>query len=292
MKLLCRLLLLCAAATPVWPQAPVQVRTFVRFEDAKTSIPVATAIAPDMLLVTDNGKPVRSVDALVPASGLPVHYALLFDESGSGRNSPNVHAIRAAVPEFLKSILRPGKDKVSLINFNDEYYLDVDMSDDLAQFAKKLASTEDYRGGTALLDSIDAVSNYMARRGGHEERRVMLLFSDGEDNASRHNLRQVITAVTFNRVEIYALSVAGSPGASRGTPILRQLADVTGGRVFEKVQPRQAADFFDVLRRVLGSEYVLTYTPAETPMPRMARKLEVQATSPNTMAVAARAIAP
>lgn len=292
MNLTLRLLLIGAIAAPVWAQAPVQVRTFVRFEDAKTTIPVATVVTPEMLRVTDDGKPARSIDSLTPAANVPVHYAILFDGSGSGRTSPNAHAIRMAVPDFVRTVFRPEKDKLSLVNFNDEYYLDVDMSADLDQFAKKLASTEEYRGGTALIDSIEAVSNYLARRGGRDERRIILLFSDGEDNASRRNVRQAINAAAFNRVEIYALSVAGSPGASRGTPILRQLADATGGRVFEKVQPRQAADFFGVLKRVLESEYVLTYTPAEAPMPRMARKLEIRTTSPDVAAVAARTIAP
>lgn len=287
-----RLLLICALAAPSWSQAPSHVRTFVRFEDAKTTVPVATAITPDMLRVTDDGKPARSIDSLTPASELPVHYAVLFDGSGSGRTSPNVHAIRMAVPNFLKSIFRADKDKVSLVNFNDEYYLDVDMSNNLDEFTTKLAKTEDYRGGTALLDSIEAVSNYLARRSGSEERRVLLLFSDGEDNASRHNLRQAIDGAVFNHVEIYSLSVAGSPGASRGTPILRQLADATGGRVFEKVQPRQAADFFDVLKRVLESEYALTYTPADPPMPRMAKKLEIKTASPGIVAVSPRTAVP
>lgn len=275
------LLLLPVAAAA---QQDRRVQVFVRFEQARSTAPADAPITADMLRVSVGRVGAQAVE-LKPATDVPVHYILMFDCSGSGHKSPNARAVRAAVPAFLEKLLRP-PDRVALIDFNDEYYLDSDFTANLQEFSKQLKEKEDYRGGTALVEALTAASAFAYKhRGEDPERRVILLFSDGQDNASHSRLDQALTLALKNRVKIFALDVESGTDQDRGRKLLREAAEITGGRVFEHVKAKQAEDFLNVLRRTLDSEYVLTYTSNGDGSMR-SNALEITTTQKDVVAVA------
>ena len=80
------------------------------------------------------------------------------------------------------------KDEVFGVNFNDEYYLDQDFTNNLLKLKEALEKI-DARGGTALYDAVVASAEHL-KRNARLEKKVLLIVTDGEDNASNETLEQ------------------------------------------------------------------------------------------------------
>ncbi len=270
-----RAMLLCALlAVAGRAHAQHEVRALVRFENPKTGEPLTAPVAADTLRIIDAGQPAQSV-RISPAEDLPLSIVLAFDVSGSGRNS--MHALRNSVSALLQQLVRAGKDSVTLVDFNDEIYLDAGPTDDVEKVSRQLSRLDNYRGGTALFDAIIAIC---ARAYGKSiappERRILLLFTDGVDNASHSDLKSAVAVAQDAGVAIFAISPA-DPDPIRGKAfkaVLQPLTKSTGGRLFAAKDPRRLEQLFGVLGRVLTAQFLLTYTLAD-PQPARHRSVDI-----------------
>lgn len=279
------LLVACCTTVAAHAQGGYEVRFFVRFENAKTGQPPSTAVPVDALRVRDEGKSALTVQ-LRSAEDLPIRLVVAYDTSGSGRRSGTIHSLRLSLGDFLNQVVRRGKDSVSLVNFSDDAYVDIGPTDDIAKVAERLKKTEEYRGGTALYDTIGAICKHVSKNGDPaQERRILLLFGDGDDNASRSDLKDAITAAQEAGVTIFAVST-GERGLTRSNTVLLQLANSTGGRVFAGIRPKEVDDFFGFLGRVLKAQFLITYTLAEPPKPGKHRSIEIVSSNPEVRAYA------
>jgi VWFA-related protein len=264
-------------------QSTYEVRSFVRFENAKTRQPLNTAVPSDNLRISDDGKSALKVQ-VSSAEDVPITVVVAFDTSGSERDSGVVHTLRQSLPGFLQQVVRHGKDSVTLVNFSDEVYFDAGPTDDLRKISEQLKKHEESRGGTALYDSITVICK-RSKNGSAQQRRVMLLFSDGQDNASESDLQAAMEVAQDSDTSIFAVST-GEKGATRGNRILQQLAVSTGGRVFDGIQSKQVDDFYRFLVRVLRSQFLITYTLAEAPRRDKHRLVQIVSTTPDVLAFA------
>lgn len=85
---------------------------------------------------------------------------------------------------------------------------------------------------TPLFDSMVFAAALLAPQGDADTRRVLILFSDGEDTISQHSPADAIEAAVASDLRIYAVRLENAAYPSRGTAILEYLAGATGGRVF------------------------------------------------------------
>src|SRR5580704_4642823 len=116
---------------------------------------------------------------------IPVAMGIVIDNSGSMREK------RAKVNQAALNLVRSSNpdDEVFVVNFNDEYYLDQDFTNDLLKLKEALEKI-DAKGGTALYEAVVAsAANFKYAR---LERKVLFLVTDGEDNASRDSLEQTV----------------------------------------------------------------------------------------------------
>ncbi len=125
--------------------------------------------------------------AVFKQEDVPVSVGLVIDNSGSMRDKrPEVNT---AALTFVKT--SNPQDEAFVVNFNDDYYLDTehDFTSDINEMKAALERI-DARGSTALYDAIIGSLDHLKK--GHKDKKVLLVVTDGEDNASRHHLEDVI----------------------------------------------------------------------------------------------------
>jgi len=117
------------------------------------------------------------------------------------------------------------------VNFNDDYYLDTehDFTSNINEMKEALERI-DARGSTALYDAIIGSLDHLKKA--HRDKRVLLVITDGMDNASRHTLTETINEVQHSDAVIYTVGLFGKEDKARR---LERLA-----RRWKIWQPRRA----------------------------------------------------
>jgi len=112
-------------------------------------------------------------------------------------------------------------------------------------------------GLTPLFDSIVFASDLLQQRADRHAKKVLILFSDGDDTISRHSAADAVEAALAGNIQIYTVDLRPAPGATPGASLLRSLASVTGGRAFTLQQG--AAAVTDAVLEDYHATYVVTY---------------------------------
>lgn len=208
---------------------------------------------------------------------VPVAMGIVIDNSGSMREK------RDKVNEAVLNLLRQSnpQDKVFVVNFRNDSYLDQDFTSDpkLVQVALQQVSMQ---GSTALYDAIVASSvhlkNYSAL---DNDNKVLLVITDGRDNASRETLQEArLRLQQQNGPTLYAIGLLGSGLEGRDRTALSSLAESTGGAAYFP----QSLDELNEISRAIGhdirSRYAVGYKSTNPSRNRGYRKIQVQAQAP------------
>jgi len=165
-------------------------------------------------------------------SDVPVSLGILVDNSGSMRDK------RAAVNTAALDLVRASnpEDEAFIVNFSDEAFLDQDFTSDINKLREGLSHIES-RGGTALYDAVVASADQLSH-GAQRSKQVLLIITDGEDNASTLNLEQTIRRIQdLGGPVIYTIGLLfgdedKGQEAHRARRALQLLSDETGGLAF------------------------------------------------------------
>lgn len=191
----------------------------------------------------------------------PVSIGLVFDCSGS--MGPKLQKSRAAVSAFMKAA-NPD-DEFSLVTFSDRARLVEDFHSGPGEIENRLLFVQS-RGETALLDAIYLSMNEM--RHARHARKAILIISDGGDNASRYTSRELKNWVREADVQIYSIGIFEPPGSRsrtleelNGPALLDDIAQDTGGRLFEVYDLNDLRDIATKIGSALRNQYVLGFSP-------------------------------
>ncbi len=284
MKTRLALVLSCApaVASAQTPQPPVfGARVESVYVDAfvtKDGLAVRGLTASDFEL-KDEGV-VQEVE-LVTSDQLPLVAVLAFDASGSVAG-PKLAALQAAGGAFLDG-LKP-QDQAALLTFNEEVRWAGDPTADKQRVKLALGSIQS-RGGTAVMDGLYTAVTLPTSKA----RSLIVLFSDGEDNLSWLDDKQVKAVVERSNALVHVvgivpgvgpgpeLSATAAPqaglrqaqavpqGASNVEPIhnrtLRQIAEATGGRFWPSASPDRLRETFAAIAEAMSHRYVLRFEP-------------------------------
>ena len=202
-----------------------------------------TDLTKDDFTVYEDGKQVP-IDFFTSVTAAPLRVGLLLDTSNSVRLM--FKAEQEAAIDFVHTLLGDARTKhrAFLMTFDTTKDLVKDFTadpNDLADAVRKLK----VGGGTALFEAIyHACKDKLMREveaGGL--RRVLLLVTDGEDDASRYSIEQVIDVARRAEVTIYAISTTSYGSTSPGEQILERLAEETGGAVVYPWKKPPSAEF-------------------------------------------------
>ena len=192
----------------------------------------------------------------------PVSIGILLDVSGS--MGYKLDRAREAVRQFCEEA-NP-QDEFFIITFADKPQLTTDFTIKPENVENDLL-TVNSKGKTSLLDAI-----YMAlkkMRGARYALKALLILSDGGDNHSRYNERDIKAAIKEADVAIYSVGTferyASTEEELLGPELLYNLSHLTGGHAFTLNNP---ADMPAVTRNIgirLRHQYVLSYQPQSAP---------------------------
>jgi len=206
--------------------------------------------------VYENGQPQRITS--FDHRDIPVAMGIVIDNSGSMRDK------RPAVNQSAINLVRASnpQDEVFVVNFNDEYYLDQDFTGSIPKLQDALERIES-RGGTALYDALVASADHL-KKNAKLDKKVILVVTDGEDNASRESLEQAIRRLQAeNGPTVYTIGILGGEAhPKRAKRALQEIAEATGGVSFF---PKDLSQVDSITRQVahdIRNQYTIGYRPS------------------------------
>ncbi len=138
----------------------------------------------DAFSIYENGKLQRMTS--FRHENVPLALGILIDNSGSMR--PKRQKVNDAALNLVRA--SNANDEVFVVNFGEQYYLDQDFTDDIAKLKTALDKVETW-GSTALYDAIVASAGHI-RQDARIQKRVLLVVTDGKDNASQESLEETV----------------------------------------------------------------------------------------------------
>ena len=217
------------------------------------------------LRLTDNGKPPAAIVMLQEYDDLPIRAGFLFDNSASMLG--DIAFNRAIIHAYASQLLRKGYDQAFVEQFDTETFIRQDWTDSDTAIATGAAAVGDLPGRldplTAIFDSLyttcrDQWKPDPAQATGN----FILLFSDGEDDASHAYLSEAVDMCQHTRTAIYAI-VNGRPRQfSDGLRTLQNLTQQTGGRLFVNPRGSQILDDLQTIEAEQRNQYRLVYKPS------------------------------
>jgi len=213
--------------------------------------------------VLEDGRP-QKVQLFAPASSpeerkeLALNLGMLFDTSESMRK--DLRLSQQSAVRFLDAIPR-ARDLV-LVFFDRDIRLSRYSSENQQGIFERILETEG-GGETALLD---AITVYVSRVADTPGRKVLVLFTDGEDSQSELTEMDMNKLVRSSPVTIYSIAfspdgITNSSRASKSRRVLHHLADLTGGEVFAPSTYRDLPGIYDKILDELKGQYVIGYVP-------------------------------
>jgi Ca-activated chloride channel homolog len=210
----------------------------------------------DNFQIFDN-KELQSIDHF-SSEDAPLSLAVVLDSSGSMANHNKIGNARKAVLEFLKT--SNPEDELLLISVADKPELRTDFTNSIETIESALLQPSP-RGSTALLDGIYLAMNQM--KNAKYSRKALLIISDGGDNNSRYNEREIVDLVKESDVLIYSIGIYDeffqSEEERMGPLLLSDVSELTGGRLFTVNNPNSLADVAAKIGSELRSQYVIGY---------------------------------
>ncbi len=220
---------------------------------------------------------------------VPVSLGLIIDNSGSMRSK------RAGVEAASLALVRDSNpsDEVFVVNFNDEPFMDLPnkklFTSDIREMEEALTRI-DSKGGTAMRDAIRTAIDYLLENA-NREKKVLVLVTDGVDNASIIKQDKLIKAAQQSGVLIYAVGLLEEEDradAGKAKHELTELAETTGGEVYFPKDVSEVDPIAHIVAHDIRNQYTLQYTPANNNMDGTFRQIKINVNAPGKLTVRTR----
>ena len=225
--------------------------------------------------VFEDGKP--QTIHLFRHEDVPVSVGLIVDSSTS--MGPKRNDVIAGVLGFIHSSNQ--EDELFVVNFNEKPKLGLPPDEPFTSSATDLELALDSMpagGRTALYDAIEEGLSHLKLA--HREKKALIVFSDGGDNASHHNLLQVLGNAERLDVLIYTIGLFDEEDPDRNPGVLRKISRATGGEVYLPAETRQTVSICEQIAADLRHQYTIVYVPSNPKMDSTYRTIKVTATNP------------
>ena len=208
---------------------------------------------------------------------LPVSLGILIDSSGS------MYDKRAAVDAASLDLVRLSnqQDEAFLVDFSSEAYIDQDFTDNIAKLQQGLSYIKS-SGGTALYDAVIASADYLSKNS-KRPKQVLLIVTDGDDNASSATLEQAIRRVQeLDGPAVYCIGLLFGEDVSRSESrhsreVLSELAAQTGGQAYFPRSLREVDGLAQEVAQDIRQQYTIEYRSTKSPTVGGYRQIHVEA---------------
>jgi Ca-activated chloride channel family protein len=241
---------------------------------------LVTGLTRGAFQVTENGIVQQIKD--FKGEDVPVSLGLIIDNSGSMREK------RQSVESAALALVRDSnpQDEAFVVNFNDEAYLDAPadgkgLTSDIKILEQGLTKI-DSRGGTAMRDAIRMSMDHL-KKYAKRDKKVILVVTDGNDNASGETLSNIVRQAQQEDILVYAiglLSEEEKKEAASAKRALDLLTSASGGQAF---YPKDVSDVERIAHEVahdIRNQYTITYTPTNQKLDGSFRTIKVLVKAP------------
>ena len=288
MRLLSSLLLICCCAAA---QSPPDKSASSSSEEPTFTVGTRLVVLP-VSVVDKGGKLVTNLQEkafkvyengvqqpikIFRREDVPISLGIIIDNSGSMREKRQ--RVESASLDLVRASNR--MDEVFIVNFNDDAYLDVPMTNDIKKMEEGIARI-DSRGGTAMRDAISMSMDYL-RKEGHRQKKVLLVITDGNDNASSVSLEKLVNRAQQNEVLVYAIGLLNEEERREARLAKRALDSISrdsGGVAF---YPKSATEVDALALQVaheIRNQYTIAYSPTVQEMDGSFRQIKVTVNGP------------
>jgi VWFA-related protein len=211
----------------------------------------------DCFRVYENGRP-QEIKLFEPED-VPVTIGLVVD--GSGSMMPKRRETIMAALGFLQ--YSNPDDEMFVVNFNEKVFLGLPpespFTNERSQMLTALMRFPP-AGRTALYDAIATGLKQLER--GTRQKKILVVFSDGGDNASRASYADVLAAAEQSNVIIYTIGLFDDQDPDRNPRVLKKLAHLTGGEAYLSGEHRDLVSICKRIAHDIRSQYTIGYAPS------------------------------
>lgn len=215
---------------------------------------------------------VRQSIRLFQHEDVPVTVGLVVDHSGSMRMK--LQDVIAAARTFVRS--SNPEDEMFVVNFNENVSLGLpdhirftNRSDELERAISKTPAD----GQTALYDAV--VKALESLKAGRSDKKVLIIISDGGDNASTCSLAKAVELAQQSSALLYTIGIFDQEHPDKNPDVLRRFARATGGEAFFPGQLDEVVATCERIARDIRNQYTIGYVPATAPQEGVHRSIQV-----------------
>jgi VWFA-related protein len=205
---------------------------------------------------------------------VPVTVGLVIDNSSS-MGSKRSDVINAALA-FARS--SNPEDQVFVVNFNEHVLMglpaNVPFTSNQQQLETALSKNK-ADGLTALYDAIAVALEQLKK--GKWDKKVLIVISDGGDNASRHTIPEIISMVNQSSAILYSMGIFDANDDDRNPRVLKQLSRISGGESFFPESLEEILPICQQIAHDIRNQYTISYAPANRKSDGTYRAIEVKA---------------
>jgi VWFA-related protein len=133
-------------------------------------------------------------------------------------------------------------------------------------------------GKTALYDAVAIALEHLKR--GNRDKKVLIVVSDGADNASTHTKTQMLELANKSDAIIYALGIYEPDDPDRSPKVLSELVKASGGEAFFPESLRDVLPICERIAHEIRNQYTISYVPTNQKQDGTYRALQVRAATP------------
>ncbi len=226
----------------------------------------------------------------------PLTLVILVDTSKSQeRTLPDE---KRAAKAFVRSVVRPEKDKVAVMSFTGRPRVDQPLTENMERLNRAIDGLrvefppdnptceedrpvqEDPLCWTSIWDSVWASSGEVLIKADENSRRAVILLSDGDDTSSVIGRQDAIDSAVKNNVAVYSIGIGDPEFYKVEKDSLRKLSDRTGGRAFFPRDESELQAAFRQIQEELRSQYVVGYSPKNKARDGSHRRIKMEIVNP------------
>jgi VWFA-related protein len=228
--------------------------------------------------VLEDGKPQQI--AAFDSTSQSLSCAILLDTTES---------MNEALPRVKNSIVKlidelSPQDSVAIYTFDQRLVIRQEFTTDKSA-AKRAALRTRAEGATALFDALSEATQELAQRSG---KKVLVLFTDGDDNSSALNASAAVARAKKAGVPLYTIAEGEATRSKNLRKLLDDLSQRTGGAAYEVRKPGEIEQVFRDISEDLRHLYVISYRPPSDPSDGKWRRIDLLVKGPKDCHVRAR----
>jgi VWFA-related protein len=228
--------------------------------------------------VLEDGKPQQI--AAFDSTSQSLSCAILLDTTGS---------MKEVLPRVKNSIVKlidelGPQDSVAIYTFDQRLVIRQEFTTD-KNAAKRAALRTRAEGATALFDALSGAAQELSQRSG---KKVLILFTDGDDNSSALNASAAVARAKKAGVPLYTIAEGEAMHSKNLRKLLDDLSQRTGGAAYEVKKPGEIEQVFHEISEDLRHLYTISYRPPQGKNDGKWRKIELLVKGPKDYRVRAK----